>query len=120
MKCSTCGNEADKLTRQDSTGAYQCPACSDKDRPVCAPYSSKGFLAPDSTRSMTCYHAKVYPTGQYMLRIHGGPDAGIMLRGNLEDRSDRADALVMLQTLETACRHLREHINDNYEVPTFP
>ncbi|MDX9703904.1 MAG: hypothetical protein RBU23_12810 [Candidatus Auribacterota bacterium] len=74
------------------------------------PYNKKGFLLPDSIRSMAAYHAKLFENGEYMFRIHDCI-TGIRLRGVLETEEDYDEAIGKIETLMLACcdfaRHLR-------------
>jgi hypothetical protein len=82
-------------------------------------YNRKGFLAPTSIRSMASFHAKIFPDGSYMFRIHDC-NSGIRLRGDLNRCEEIEEAVQKLISLESEVRKLREHIEKNYTITPFP
>lgn len=56
-----------------------------------APYNKKAFLLPDSINSAAMYHAKIFPDGRYIFRIHDCL-TGIRLTGDLNEEQDFKDA----------------------------
>lgn len=73
------------------------------------PYNKKGFLLPDSIHSMAAYHAKLFPEGKYVFRIHDCL-GGVRLTGDLKDESDYDDAAGKLLALAKACNEFALHI----------
>ena len=55
-------------------------------------YNKKGFLLPDSIKSMAAYHAKIMPEGNYMFRIHDCL-SGVRLQGDLNNTQDICEAV---------------------------
>jgi hypothetical protein len=78
-------------------------------------YNKKGFLLPDSPRSMAAWHAKILPDGKYMFRIHDCV-TGIRLQGDLNDNQDIRDAVDKLNRLSLAARDFANFIYNNYTV----
>ena len=118
MKCAMCGQEAKTLTSNDQ-GIYVCAAYlaipPQKGHPV---YNKKGFLANESILSMAAYHAKLFPDGTYIFRIHDC-NGGIRLRGDLNNENEVKEALQKLKVLEDALREFRCHIDRHYTTIEF-
>jgi hypothetical protein len=72
------------------------------------PYNKKAFLLPDSINSAAMYHAKLFPDGKYVFRIHDCL-TGIRLIGELKEESDYIDAAEKLITLAKACNEFALH-----------
>jgi hypothetical protein len=72
------------------------------------PYNKKAFLLPDSINSAAMYHAKLFPDGKYVFRIHDCL-GGIRLVGELKEESDYVDAAEKLMTLAKACNEFALH-----------
>ena len=77
------------------------------------PYNKKGFLLPDSIKSMAAWHAKIMPDGKYLFRIHDCI-TGIRLQGDLTDKDDVREAVDKLNRLSLAAREFAEFIAENY------
>lgn len=73
------------------------------------PYNKKAFLLPDSINSAAMYHAKLFPDGKYIFRIHDC-NTGIRLIGELKEESDYTDAINKLQVLADAAQEFAFHI----------
>ncbi|HBL74271.1 MAG: hypothetical protein A2W90_18125 [Bacteroidetes bacterium GWF2_42_66] len=73
------------------------------------PYNKKDYLLPDSIHSMAGYHAKLFPNGEYVFRIHDCI-TGIRLRGELKEEKDFDDAFEKLVKLSQACFEFAMHI----------
>jgi len=65
------------------------------------PYNRKGFLLPDSINSAAMYHAKIFPDGSYIFRIHDCI-TGIRLRGDLNTEQDYREAFNKTKELALA------------------
>jgi hypothetical protein len=76
-------------------------------------YNEKGFLLPESINSCASFHAKIMPTGEYMFRVHDCIN-GIRLRGDLNDESQRMEAIEKLNTLAIAAMNFAAFIRANY------
>jgi len=76
-------------------------------------YNKKGFLLPNSILSMACYHAKVKENGEYQFRLHDC-NIGIRLIGDLNDPTQRDEAVEKLFQLALAATELRNFIITNY------
>lgn len=74
-----------------------------------APYNKKAFLLPDSIDSMAGYHAKLFPDGRYVFRIHDCI-TGIRLIGELRKEQDYNDAFEKLINLANACFDFANYI----------
>jgi hypothetical protein len=73
-------------------------------------YNKKGFLLPDSIHSMAAYHAKLFPDGKYIFRIHDCL-GGVRLTGELkEDESAYTEAYKKLMALSVASMEFALHI----------
>ena len=73
------------------------------------PYNKKAFLLPDSINSAAMYHAKLFPDGKYVFRIHDCL-GGIRLTGELKEEQDYIDAGSKLMALADACLEFTHHI----------
>ena len=73
------------------------------------PYNKKAFLLPDSIHSAAMYHAKLFPDGKYIFRIHDCL-GGIRLIGELKEESDYTDAINKLQALADAAQEFAFYI----------
>lgn len=73
------------------------------------PYNKKAFLLPDSIHSAAMYHAKLFPDGKYVFRIHDCL-GGIRLTGILQEESDYTDAINKLQALSDAAQEFAFYI----------
>ena len=73
------------------------------------PYNKKAFLLPDSIHSAAMYHAKLFPDGKYVFRIHDCL-GGIRIIGELKEESDYTDAINKLQALSDAAQEFAFHI----------
>jgi hypothetical protein len=73
------------------------------------PYNKKVFLLPDSINSAAMYHAKLFPDGKYIFRIHDCL-GGIRLIGELKAESDFVDAVNKLQALADAAQEFAFYI----------
>jgi hypothetical protein len=116
MGCARCGTDAVWLEKAED-GLFYCPDCLKKTRHQI--YNRKAFLVPDSIHSMAAYHAKIFPDGKYIFRIHDC-NTGIRLRGDLNDGDQIHEAIEKLRTLENALFAFKKHIIDNYTVKEFP
>ena len=76
-------------------------------------YNKKGFLAPDSIRSMSAYHAKIKDDGEYTFRLHDCI-GGIRILGNVVERKEAEEAVLKLETLSSAASELAKFIKENY------
>jgi hypothetical protein len=75
-------------------------------------YNSKDFLLPDSINSCAMYHAKIFPDGNYMFRIHDC-NTGIRLVGDLKSPVEAAEAVTKLRKLARAAADFAAFIEDN-------
>lgn len=82
-------------------------------------YNKKSFLLPDSINSAAMYHAKLFPNGEYMFRIHDCI-TGIRLRGELKEQQDFVDAENKLRVLADACTQFADHIRGLKELNFIP
>lgn len=76
-------------------------------------YNKKGFLVPDSIRTMAAYHAKIMDTGEYMFRIHDC-NGGIRLRGDVFDRDQAVEAVEKFRALSSASERFADFIDHFY------
>jgi hypothetical protein len=76
-------------------------------------YNVKGFLLPNSIKSMAAYHAKIMPDGKYLFRLHDCIN-GIRLTGDLNDPEDIREAVEKLGELDQAVRDFADFIAENY------
>jgi len=119
MYCAECGHVVRNF-KKNAEGYMICMECFDKiPKSEHQVYNVKAFLLPDSINSMASYHAKIDKEGIYKFSIHDC-NGGIRLKGDLNDRTDIAEAIDKLNTLENALRLFRDHIKDNYTVTPFP
>ena len=82
-------------------------------------YNKKSFLLPDSINSAAMYHAKLFPDGKYIFRIHDCI-TGIRLTGELKEQQDYIDAENKLRVLADACNQFADHIRGLYELNFIP
>lgn len=82
-------------------------------------YNKKSFLLPDSINSAAMYHAKLFPSGEYMFRIHDCI-TGIRLRGELKEQQDFVDAEEKLRALADACNQFADHIHGLCDLNFMP
>ena len=73
------------------------------------PYNKKAYLLPDSIDSMAGYHAKLFPDGRYIFRIHDCI-TGIRLIGELRKEQDYLDAFQKTQELSLALFNFAVHV----------
>lgn len=73
------------------------------------PYNKKAFLLPDSINSMAAYHAKLFPDGKYVFRIHDCL-SGIRLTGELKQESDFLDAFQKAIELSSGLMDFAAHV----------
>lgn len=79
------------------------------------PYNKKAFLLPDSINSAAMYHAKIFPDGRYIFRIHDCI-TGIRLTGELSEEQDFKDAVEKSRQLAKALFDFSAHVeNLRYE-----
>lgn len=76
-------------------------------------YNEKGFLLPESPRSMACYHAKIESDNIMKLTIHDC-NRSIRLHNNLNDPLEVCEAISKLTALEIAIQQLRAHITNHF------
>lgn len=76
-------------------------------------YNEKGFLLPNSIKSMAAYHAKIMVDGKYLFRLHDCL-GGIRLQGDLTDPGDVPEAIDKLRSLAKAANDFANHIEKNY------
>ena len=74
-----------------------------------APYNKKAFLLPDSINSAAMYHAKIFPDGHYIFRIHDCL-TGIRLTGELKEEQDFIDAFKKAKELALALTDFAFHV----------
>ncbi|MGB4413909.1 MAG: hypothetical protein WBI53_03365 [Paludibacter sp.] len=77
-------------------------------------YNIKNFLLPESSRSMSCYHAKVMEDGIMKLTIHDCKRS-IQLRNDLNNPEEIPEAMEKLKNLADGINNLIEFIKVNYE-----
>jgi hypothetical protein len=77
-------------------------------------YNKKGFLLPESIKSMAAYHAKIMPDGKYMFCIHDCV-TGVRLLGDLNDDADVREAVDKLNRLSLAAKDFANFIYNNYK-----
>lgn len=78
-------------------------------------YNEKGFLLPESIKSMAAWHAKIMPDGKYMFRIHDCV-TGIRLQGDLNNPEDVLEAMNKLNALASAAQCFSNFIHKNYHL----
>ena len=76
-------------------------------------YNKKGFLAPESIKSMSAYHAKIMDDGEYMFRLHDCI-GGIRILGNVVEQKEAKEAVLKLETLSNVAGEFVKFIRDNY------
>lgn len=76
-------------------------------------YNKKGFLLPDSIKSMAAYHAKIMPDGKYLFRIHDCL-GGIRLVGDMTDPVDIKESIEKLRCLANSANEFADFIEHNY------
>ena len=76
-------------------------------------YNNKGFLLPDSIKSMAAYHAKIMPDGKYLFRLHDCI-SGVRLIGDLNDPVDVEESISKLEVLSEAAKNFADFIKTNY------
>lgn len=74
------------------------------------PYNKKAFLLPDSINSAAMYHAKIFPDGRYIFRIHDCL-TGIRLTGDLKEEQDFIDAVEKTEKLAKALYDFSCHVD---------
>jgi hypothetical protein len=82
------------------------------------PYNKKAFLLPDSINSAAMYHAKIFPDGRYIFRMHDCI-TGIRLTGELKEEQDFTDAVKKTQQLAKALLDFAAHV-DTLRGQLFP
>lgn len=118
MKCAVCGMETNIL-QQNNQGAYVCTNCLNAPKPeLHRVYNEKGFLLPDSLLSMSGYHAKLFPDGSYIFRIHDCQN-GIRLRGELNTLEGVREAIGKVAALESALSRFRQHLEKQYDTTDY-
>ena len=78
-----------------------------------ATYNKKGFLVPDSHRTMASYHAKVMEDGIMKLTIHDCKGS-IQLHNDLNNPEEVKESMQKLSTLASAIIELQDFIYQNY------
>lgn len=76
-------------------------------------HNEKGFLLPDSHRSMACYHAKVMEDGIMKLTIHDCKGS-IQLHNDLNDPDQVLEAINKLEALANGIIELQNFITQKY------
>lgn len=77
-------------------------------------YNKKGFLLPDSIKSMAAYHAKIMPDGKYLFRIHDCV-GGVRLVGDVTDPVDVRESVEKLRCLAASASEFADFIESNYK-----
>lgn len=77
-------------------------------------YNVKNFLAPQSHRTMSCYHAKVMEDGMMKLTMHDCKRS-IQLKNNLNNEVEIQEAIDKLENLAQGILQLKAFIEDNYQ-----
>ena len=77
-------------------------------------YNTKKFLLPDSSRSMSCFHAKVMEDSIMKLTIHDCKRS-IQLKNDLSNCIEIEEAIDKLNNLANGIIALREFIETNYQ-----
>ena len=75
-------------------------------------YNKKEFLLPDSTRSMSCFHAKI-ENGIMKLTIHDCKGS-IQLHNDLNNHEEVIEAIRKLGALTSGIIELQDFIYQNY------
>ncbi|MFA6580253.1 MAG: hypothetical protein WCS79_00445 [Paludibacter sp.] len=76
-------------------------------------YNIKNFLLPESSRSMSCYHAKVMEDGIMKLTIHDCKRS-IQLKNDLNNPEEITEAIDKLKSLADGVNNLIVFIKENY------
>ena len=76
-------------------------------------YNKKGFLLPDSIRSMAAFHAKIMDDGEYMFRLHDCI-GGIRLRGNANNPEEAKEAIEKLRCLAGSANEFADFFEKHY------
>ena len=76
-------------------------------------YNKKGFLLPDSIKSMAAFHAKIMPDGKYLFRLHDCL-SGVRLIGDVTDPTDVKEAVEKLRCLSVSAKEFADFIENNY------
>jgi len=76
-------------------------------------YNIKNFLLPESSRSMSCYHAKVMEDGIMKLTIHDCKRS-IQLKNDLNNLEEITEAIDKLKSLADGVNNLIVFIKENY------
>lgn len=82
------------------------------------PYNKKAFLLPESINSAAMYHAKIFPDGRYIFRMHDSV-TGIRLTGELNEEQDFTDAVKKTEKLAKALLDFAAHV-DTLRGKLFP
>jgi hypothetical protein len=78
-------------------------------------YNEKGFLLPDSPRSMSAFHAKIKPDGKALFSIHDC-NGGIRLWNDLADPEQVHEMCEKLRTLGAAAIRFAHVIDELYNL----
>ena len=78
-------------------------------------YNEKGFLLPDSPRSMAACHAKIKPEGTALFSIHDC-NGGIRLWNDLTDPEQVHEMCEKLRTLAAAALKFAHFIDKTYNL----
>ncbi len=76
-------------------------------------YNIKNFLLPESSRSMSCYHAKVMEDGIMKLTMHDCKRS-IQLKNDLNNPEEITEAIDKLKSLADGINNLIVFIKENY------
>jgi hypothetical protein len=76
-------------------------------------YNKKAFLLPDSINSCAAFHAKAFPDGKYIFRIHDCL-TGIRLIGDFHTKEGITEACNKTSALIEGLQEFREFIFQNY------
>lgn len=76
-------------------------------------HNNKGFLVPQSHRTMSSFHAKVMEDGIMKFTIHDCKSS-IQLHNDLNDPEQLNEAMQKLSTLASAVVELQDFIYQNY------
>ena len=79
-------------------------------------YNKKDFLAPESIKSMSCYHAKIHDDGIAKFSIHDCNNA-IRIWNNLNNPEEVKEMVNKLRVLGTSALSFADFIEDNYQLP---
>lgn len=77
-------------------------------------YNKKAFLLPDSINSCALFHAKVFPDGKYIFRIHDCI-TGIRLSGDLNTPENIQEAKIKTRALIEGLKEFENFLNENYK-----